>query len=183
MMSRMTDQEIFELAQIFKEAAVSAYQAGLFQDDICFRHFPTGCCGDTCYLLASFLLSRGIETIYVCGTYRGQSHAWLVIKDNRVKEPTPEFYYPDKSYVHILGQYGGEVSGSIDITRYKARDLTYGLIIDITADQFGEPSVYVGIRNSFYKKYTFDFAHVCKGVENYRQENLYKLIASHLPAY
>lgn len=177
----MTEQTIFELAQAFKAAAESARDAGMFRDDICFRHFPVGCCGDTCNLLASFLLSHGIETIYVCGTYRGQSHAWLVLKDNRVKEPTPEFYYPDKRHIHILGQYGGEVSCPIDITRYKARDLTYGLVIDITADQFGEPSVYVGIRNSFYKRFTFDFAHVCKGVENYRQGNLYSLIASYLP--
>lgn len=176
----MNEQAIFELAQAFKEATVSAYEAGLFRDDVAFRNFPTGCCGDTCYLLASYLLSHDIETIYVCGTRYRQSHAWLVLKDNRVKEPTPEFYYPDKSYVRILGQYGSEVSEPIDITRYKARDLTYGLIIDITADQFGESSVYVGKRNDFYRKFTFDFAHVCNGVENYRQSKLYSIIASYL---
>lgn len=178
----MTEQTIFELAQAFKAAAESARDAGMFRDDICFRHFPVGCCGDTCNLLASFLLSHGIKTIYVCGTRYRQSHAWLVLKDNRVKEPTPEFYYPDKSYVRILGQYGGEVSGPIDITRYKARDLTYGLVIDITADQFGEPSVYVGKRNDFYLKFTFDFAHVCNRADDYRLRGLYNSIATFLPA-
>lgn len=182
MMLRMTDREIFELAQIFKEAAVSAYQAGLFRDDVAFRNFPTGCCGDTCDLLATFLLSYDIETIYVCGVRNRQSHAWLVLKDNRVKEPTPEFYYPGQSYVHILGKYGGEVSGPIDITRYKARDLTYGLVIDITADQFGEPSVYVGMRNDFYRKFTFDSARVCNGADTYRLRSLYSSIAAFLPA-
>ena len=181
MMLCMNDQEILELAQIFKEAAVSAYQACLFRDDIAFRNFPTGCCGDTCDLLATFLLSYGIETIYVCGTYRGQSHAWLVVNDNRVKQPTPEFYHPDKEYVRLMGEYGIKVSSPVETTRFKARDLTHGLVIDITADQFGESSVYVGSRNNFYRKFTFDFAHVCNRADDYRLRGLYSSIAAFLP--
>ena len=178
----MTDQEIFELAQIFKKAAMSAHEAGLFRDDLCFRHFPTGCCGDTCDLLATFLLSYGIETIYVCGTYCGQSHAWLVVNDNRVNQPTPEFYQPDKEYIRLMGEYGIKVTSPVETTRYKVRDLTYGLVIDITADQFGGPSVYVGSRNNFYRKFTFDFAHVCNRADDYRLRGLYNSIAAFLPA-
>lgn len=177
----MTDQEIYQLAQMFKDAAVSARDAGLFRDDNPFRDFPNGCCGETCYLLATFLLSYGIETIYVCGTRGRQSHAWLVVNDNRVKQPTPEFYYPEKEYVQLMGQYGTRITGPIDITRYKARNLTNGLIIDITADQFGEPSVYVWSRNDFYRRFTFDFAHVCNGVDDYRLRDLYTKISAFLP--
>ena len=177
----MNDQEIYRLAHIFKDAALTARDAGLFRNDVPFRDFPNGCCGDTCYLLATFLLSHGIETIYVCGTRGNQSHAWLVVNDNRVKQPTPEFYYPEKEYVQLIGQYGMETNGPIDITRYKARDLTYGLFIDITADQFGEPSVYACSRNDFYRKFTFDFAHVCNGVDNYRLRDLYSKIIAFLP--
>lgn len=177
----MTDQEIYQLARVFKDAAVSARDAGLFRDDIPFRNFSNGCCGETCYLLATFLLSYGIETIYVCGTRGRQSHAWLVVNDNRVKQPTPEFYYPEKEYVQLMGQYGTKITGPIDITRYKARNLTNGLIVDITADQFGETSVYVWSRNDFYRRFTFDFAHVCNGVDDYRLRDLYIKISAFLP--
>lgn len=177
----MNDQEIYQLVKMFKDATVSARDAGQFQNDISFYNFPKGCCGDTCYLLASFLLSYEIETIYVCGTHGNQSHAWLVLNDSRVKQPTPEFYYPENEYVQILGKYGIESDGPIEHTRYKARDLTYGLVIDITADQFGEPSVYVCSRNDFYRKFKFDFAHACNGVDNSRLRNLYDQIVAFLP--
>lgn len=177
----MNDQDIYLLAQMFKDAALHARDAGQFREDTPFRHFPIGCCGETCYLLATFLRSYGIETIYVCGTRGNQSHAWLVVNDNRVKTPTPEFYYPEKEYVRIMGQYGAEITGPIDITKYKARDLTYGLVVDITADQFGGPSVYVRNRNDFYKKFRFDFAHLCNGVDNYRLRELYSKIIDFLP--
>ena len=177
----MNDQDIYRLAKTFKDAAVSARDAGLFRNDICFQSFPRGCCGDTCDLLATYLLSHGIETIYVCGTRGEQSHAWLVVNDNRVKQPTPEFYYPEREYVQIMGQYRGEINGPIDITKYKARDLTYGLIVDITADQFGEPSVYACTRNDFYRQFKFDFAHVCNGVDDYRLRDLFYKISTYLP--
>lgn len=129
----MNDQEIYQLVKMFKDATVSARDAGQFQND------------------------------------------------SRVKQPTPEFYYPENEYVQIVGKYGIESDGPIEHTRYKARDLTYGLVIDITADQFGEPSVYVCSRNDFYRKFKFDFAHACNGVDNYRLRNLYDKIVAFLP--
>ena len=138
-----------------------------------------GCCGDTCDLLASFLKSYGIPTIYVCGEYKQQSHAWLVVNDNRVKPPRSHFIETDS--LKLLGQYGQESSKPIRITYYEAEDLRNGLIIDITADQFGEPSVYVGKQNRFYKKHDFCEAHVCKGIYDFRQNDLYKKISSFLP--
>ena len=54
-------------------------------------------------------------------------------------------------------------------------------IIDITADQFGEASVYVGARNTFYRKFTFRDAHICDGVYNDRLSHLYRNISHYLP--
>ena len=48
----------------------------------------------------------------------------------------------------------------IDKTRCTARDLTRGLVIDITDEQFGDPAVYVGNRNDFYRRYRFSDAHI-----------------------
>lgn len=180
-MSIMTDQKINDLAYIFKSAILSARDEGLFDKDICFYHFPRGCCGDTCDLLASFLKSHGIPTIYVCGDYKQQSHAWLVVNDDRVKSPRSHFIETGTDYLKLLGQYGQKISEPIKITYYEAEDLRNGLIIDITADQFGEPSVYVGKQNRFYKKHNFCEAHVCKGVCNSRLSDLYRKTSSFLP--
>ena len=47
----------------------------------CFQHFdefPRGCCGDTCYLLATHLEATGFgRFIYRVGWRDGCSHAWL----------------------------------------------------------------------------------------------------------
>lgn len=177
----MLDRNILELAEVYKEAMLAARDEGLFHGDMSFRNFPRGCCGETCYLLATFLKDYGIHTIYVWGDYGDQSHAWLVVDDDRVKQPKTQIFDPGADYRQLLSQYGNEIAGPVKITRYKARDLTYGLVIDITADQFGEPSVYVGKRNDFYRKFTFRDAHVCNGVENHRLADLYRTVLPFLP--
>lgn len=177
----MTDQRIYELACIFKSAMVVARDEGLFNGDYCFDHFPRGCCGDTCYLLATFLQSYGIETLYVWGSRRSQTHAWLVVNDDRVRAPITRYTDVDGEYARLIKQYGEELDGPIKVTRYEARDLTNGLVIDITADQFGEPSVYVGKRNAFYRKFTFCDAHICEGATESRLSNLYRQTSSFLP--
>lgn len=87
----MTDQRIYELVSMFKSAMLAAQNEGIFEGDDVFCRFPRGCCGDTCYLLATFLKSHGIETIYVWSDYGRQSHAWLVVNDGRVKVPISDF--------------------------------------------------------------------------------------------
>ena len=176
----MNDQNIYNLACVFKSAIIAARDDGLFNGDDSFCHFPRGCCGDTCYLLASFLKEYGIETLYVWGDRGFQSHAWLVVNDDRVGKPTRRPIEIEDEYAELLGQYGGEIDRVIEDTRYKARDLTNGLIIDITADQFGEIPVYVGARNIFYRKFTFRDAHICGGVNNKRLSNLYRNISQFL---
>ncbi len=177
----MTDQYIYDLAYIFKSAMLAAQREGLFEGDDVFCRFPNGCCGLTCYLLASFLKIHNIETLYVWGERGDQSHAWLVINDDRVRKPIPRYIEVEDEYVDLLSQYGGRIDGPIEDTRYRARDLTNGLVVDITSDQFGEPSVYVGNRNAFYRKFTFREAHICEGVDDFRLHSLYRAISSFLP--
>ena len=177
----MTDQNIYDLACTFKSAMLAARDDGLFNVDNSFRHFPRGCCGDTCYLLASFLKDYGVETLYVWGDHGFQSHAWLVVNDDRVKKPSPRYIEIENEYANLLNRYGEEIDGPIEDASYRARDLTKGLIIDITADQFGEPSVYVGERNTFYRKYTFRDAHICYGADDGRLLELYQKASRFLP--
>lgn len=146
----MVDHSLREIVTKFKAAILAAKDGQCFVDDFSFNQFPRGCCGDTCYLLAEYLKTKGIQTIYVCGSDHGQSHAWLVIKDHRVKEPTPRshniYEFPD-DIKHLIALYGGEnvmdKDHKRDNTNYEEGDLIDGIIIDITADQFGEMPIYI----------------------------------------
>ncbi len=54
-------KDIKRLANQFREAIEVAKEEREFYKDIVFRNFPIGCCGDTCDLLAQFLLDKDIE--------------------------------------------------------------------------------------------------------------------------
>lgn len=179
--SNMTDDEIYNLACIYKSAMLAAHDSGAFDDDDIFYNFPRGCCGDTCILLATYLELYDVPTIYIWGDRGRQSHAWLVVDDNRVKQLTSRTFHASPEYRQWMKLYGNEITGPIDTTRYTARDFTKGLIIDITADQFGKCPVYVGPRNDFYRRFTFHSAHTCNGVHEYRLNKLYRKIAEFLP--
>lgn len=168
---------IMELVQTFRAKMDYAYIEGLFSDDIIFRRFPKGCCGDTCYLLAEYLNLHGIQTIYVCGSFHDQSHAWLVIKDNRIHIPSPKYYTMPDDLRKTLKIYGEKTPNApIDVSKYEDSDLSNGILIDITADQFGQAPLYVGPMDAFHQKFTFDFAHNYNGFGNDRLSHLYDLI-------
>ena len=170
---------VMELVQAFRAKLDYAYNEGLFSDDIIFRHFPKGCCGATCYLLAEYLKLHGIQTIYVCGSFHNQSHAWLVIKDTHIQIPTPKYYTMPNEIRKILATCGEEApDGPMDISKYEGRDLSNGTLIDITADQFGQAPLYVGPMDPFHQEFTFDFAHDYNGFGNDRLSHLYDLIMS-----
>lgn len=59
--------ELTSLVSCFREAMDKAKAAGDLDFDSTFRRFPNGCCGDTCDLLAEYLLQHGVKTNYVCG--------------------------------------------------------------------------------------------------------------------
>jgi hypothetical protein len=87
-------KDIKQLVNQFRDAIDVARSAGEFDNDITFRNFPRGCCGDASDLLAQFLLENGIRTYYVSGTYRDgsfeeiQTHAWLTTDDQTIVDIT-----------------------------------------------------------------------------------------------
>ncbi len=179
----MTDQKIRQLAKYYRAAIEAARDDGRFSTDISFKNFPHGCCGDASYLLAEYLRENEIETIWY-STRRGEwTHAWLVVKDARVKKPTPKsFSWPEELH-DVLAEYGVQnPAEEIDITRYEENDLMAGLIIDITADQFDDYDipVYVGYQDSFHQSFDFAVAHDYDGLNDVRLYSLYRTIKEYL---
>lgn len=180
----MNDLQIYNLVLSFRKAIERARDAGEFQEDIAFGHFPRRCCGDTSYLLAEFLNRHGAESIWVSMEKDG-SHAWLVVKDYRVKRPTSTSYNWPEEMRETLKSYGvEEPEKTLDTSHYTETDLENGLIIDITADQFPDYdiSVYVGMVDSFHKQFGFKQAHDYNGLNdlNGRLERLYSVIDRYL---
>ena len=175
----MTDQQIKALAIKYRAAIEVAHSNGLFVHDIGFDDFPTGSCGDVSYLLAEYLRREGVETIWYSAERGKWSHAWLVVKDRRVKPPTPRsFSWPDELR-GVVARYGVQQSEEeVDITRYEAKDLEKGLIIDITGDQFDdyEVPVYVGLVDVFHRSFDFIQAHDYDGLNDGRLYCLYRMI-------
>ncbi|MBQ7940141.1 MAG: hypothetical protein IJ281_07170 [Clostridia bacterium] len=171
------DDIIFSYASDFKVATERARDAGLFVKDFSFYNFPKACCGDTCYLLGEYLYHKDIKTIYVCGDLDGQSHAWLVVKDKRIKAPTIRYVEIPCVVRSFLNQYGGnQYEEKIELCNYEETDINHGLIIDITADQFGEPSVYVDHMGDFHKQFNFVAAHDYTGLGSLRLKQMYNTI-------
>lgn len=177
--------KLYELLKIFKTAIINARDDRSFSDDITFYRFPYACCGDTSYLLAEFLREYSIDTLYVWGTASNrQTHAWLVLKDNRVLDPTPSFYEHPDEIKQLLLSYGCDVpDGPIETTKYEETDIVNGIILDLTADQFNQQDIYVGHINHFYKQFRFESAHIHNGFgDNIRLEKLYRIILEHITA-
>lgn len=171
-------QDIYKLAVRFRKAVESAHDKGLFAHDTGLDDFPTGSCGDICYLLAEYLRGFGIETIWYSAERDDRSHAWLVVKDTKVKRPTTRFFEAPDDIRGVLNLYsGGRYNELIDITRYEGTDLQGGLIIDITGDQFNDCdcSVYVGGLDPFHRTFEFIQAYDYDGL-NGRQFSLYRTI-------
>lgn len=177
----LTDNDICKIAIRFRTAIEAARDANCFTRDLVFWNFPRGCCSDTCDMLAEYLRGKGIRTIYVCGDDNGQSHAWLVVKDERIQEPRKRIYrLPNDVQVFLSFYNGREIAEEIDITGYEEQDLQDGLIIDITADQFGEAPVYVGAIDDFHKQYEFVSASEHTHISDMRLSDLYKAISRFL---
>ena len=195
----MQIEKIEQLVKKFRKAIEAAKCANEFNNDDIFNRFPRRCCGITSELLAEYLIKNGVETIVV-SSYRVESenyesHAWLVIKDDKIKKPTQKrLSLPDDLREIMIG-YGAQENEAInDDMRYEENDICDGVIIDITADQFVnyDKSVYVGEMDAFHKLFKFDYAHDFKSFEikeisslsevqeDNTLENLYKIIEKYL---
>ena len=149
--------------------------------DIAFRSFPWGCCGDTCYLLAEYLRMRGIETVYVGGEEGDQTHAWLVVKDDRILQPTMYVTELPEDIKGVWSCYSGKQCESTIINdNYTEKDIEEGLIIDITADQFGQSPVHVGYLKDFHERFDFIQAHDCDNLYSYRLRELFQTIMKYI---
>ncbi|MBR3750163.1 MAG: hypothetical protein IKK58_00155 [Clostridia bacterium] len=91
--------QIEELATKFREAIVKAKSAGEF-DDVVFKNFPSGCCGDTSDLLARYLLNNGIKTKYASGAYHNISHAWLITNNGIIVDITGDQFHDELEFMN-----------------------------------------------------------------------------------
>ena len=179
----MTDKQIEQLAEKYRIAIENAHKKGLFIQDIGLDDFPTGSCGDVCYLLAEYLQKNGIKTIWYSAQRKDWSHAWLVVKDRRVKKPTTRKFSWPEELREAVAKYGIKYpEKENEITNYEASDLKEGLIVDITADQFEDFDfpVYVGSMDAFHETFEFIQAHDYDGLRDGRLNSLYRTIEKYL---
>ena len=110
----MTDNRIRSLANNFRKKIDQAQSKDLFTNTI-LEEFPVQCCGATSRLLAEFLLDNGIETLWISAEEFGtdETHAWLVVKDDRIDSPRSCFNDVPNNIIGLLGTYGGGSSESI----------------------------------------------------------------------
>ncbi len=180
-MTYTDDNAVLQWARQFRGSLDDAKAVGCFNKNTPFSHFHSGCCGVTSEMLAEFLRCKGIETIYVWGWWEDQSHAWLVVKDERVENPKRKVTRIPPEISAILSEYSGRTVGrSINSTNYKASDVQNGLIIDITADQFGEVPVYVGETNQFYENFVFEAANGSPRIDDFEGRSIYNTVLQFL---
>ncbi|MBR0426345.1 MAG: hypothetical protein IJK01_09570 [Clostridia bacterium] len=176
-------EKIREYATTYRSALYAAYKDGKFINDIRFRTFPLGCCGDTCYLLAEHLRRAGIETIWYSTERNDGSHAWLVVKDERVKPPTTKLFNWPEELEADLKTYGIEHPESgIELTNYEPSDFTEGIVIDITGDQFKDcgEAIFVGKADKFHQSFEFVNAHDISALNDERLCKLYRIVEEYL---
>ena len=174
----MTDNRMRSLVNSFRKKIDRAQRKNLFVDTI-LEEFPIQCCGITSSLLAEFLLVNGVETIWISSEEfeTHETHAWLVVKDDRIDFPHSCFDDVPNNIISLLGTYGGGNSESIrEATRYEKQNIENGLIIDITGDQFSESPVYVGYMDDFHKRFEFVAAYEYESLPSKEYAKLYEII-------
>lgn len=179
----MTDQEIYFLAKKYRIAIKAAQNDNQFVQDRTFKDFPIECCGDACDLLAVYLKRHGINTIQILTSRENCPHAWLVVKDSRIKEPVRRSFSWPEELRDVIAKYGVEnPDQEIDKTRYEMSDIEDGLIVDITADQFPDYNipVYVGTMDAFHASFDYDHENAYIGLEVERIKELYHIIEQYL---
>ena len=174
---------LYNIAAIFRQAIEKARDKGEFDNDISFYHFPRGCCGDTCYLLAEYLSEYGIRSFYMEMNRGDCSHAWIAIDDGNIKNSrTITYEFPEEIQIVIEGYSAGNFPSKGSYTKYEIDDFADATIVDITADQFPdfETPVFVGPMGPFQYSFEFRNAHLIEGMGSVRLERLYQKIKQYL---
>ena len=179
----ISKEKVKKLSVNFRSAIDQAKELGEFDHYNDFSFFPSRCCGNVSYLLAYYLRLHGIETIWVSYRRADWTHAWLVVKDDRVSIPAPHVIsFPD-NIRKVFVQYGNPYyKTNTEFSFYREQDLRNGLIIDITGDQFDDYGlpVYVGFKDHFHN--TFEFVHAVDFItlSDERLSEIYKAIEVYL---
>ena len=175
----MTDNRIISLVNNFRERIDYAQSKKLFVNTV-LEEFPVQCCGNASRLLAEFLRENGIETLWISSEEFGtdETHAWLVVKDDRINLPRSCYDGVPSNIMNLLSSYGGNKDSLSKATYYDAGDVEKGLIIDITGDQFGEPPVYVGYMDRFHRRFDFISAYEHEGLFDDELIELYQIITT-----
>lgn len=174
----MTDKKILSLVRNFRKKVDRAQSKGLFVDTM-LENFPIQCCGTISTLLAEFLRDNGVETLWISAEEFStrETHAWLVVKDNRIDSPRSCFYDIPNNIINLLDTYSARSQEHIrKVTHYEEQNIKNGLLVDITGDQFNEVPIYVGYMDSFHKQFTFIGAFEYEGLLNEEHDKLYKII-------
>ena len=132
--------DLYQIAADFRRGIDLALNTDEFLDDIWFRQYPRGCCGDTSILLGHHLLNRGIKSYYVCGHYRQgnfeeyQSHAWLITENGTIIDITgDQFKYKERFHYYDIPIYVGENDDFHNLFEVEPRDVK----ISVPLDQIG----------------------------------------------
>lgn len=132
-----TYENLYKIAAAFREGIERAKNAGEFSQDVLFRDYPRGCCGDASVLLGHYLLSKGIKTYYVCGHYRQedfenyQSHAWLITINGIVIDITgDQFRYETRFYNYNIPIYVGDNDEFHDLFEIEPRDIRMSVSLE-----------------------------------------------------
>ena len=175
----MTYNRIISLVDNFRERIDYAQSKNLFVNTV-LEEFPVQCCGNASRLLAEFLRENGIETLWISSEEFGtdETHAWLVVKDDRINLPRSCYDGVPSNIMNLLSAYGGNNDSLSKATCYDASDVENGLIIDITGDQFGEPPIYVGYMDSFHRRFDFISAYEHEGLFDDELIELYQIITT-----
>lgn len=177
----MRNEEIYFLIKKFRRAIENARDNGMFERDATFNYFPKSCCRDASLLLAEYLSQQNIKTVYVWGTDNvGQTHGWLVLKDQRLNGPMVHNVVIPDTISEILHRYSNNKIDVIENIYYEETDIINGLIIDITADQFNNIPIYVGEINNVYSEFLFESACEYNYLGNDRLRRLYQIITNYL---
>lgn len=176
---RVDYNQIYCIVKDFREAIDIAKRKGMFEQDGTFKDFPYDCCGPACILLAEFLMTYGIETLYVSGeNCKRETHAWLIVKDDRIRKERESLELTDNVY-SALKLYGSSFNSKMtEIKGYDENDLFDALGIDITADQFGKEPVHVGEWKRFEAPYKYKMAQEHYGLSDRNYIELYEIITS-----
>lgn len=175
----MDEEKLKNLVYQFWAAVIKARNAGDLDWDERFTNFPTACCRDASDLLAKFLYKNGFNTLSVYGDCQGSTHRWLVWDDGQIGPPET-WRFEDVVPAEIMPyyeSYGSNISSKqIPYHRYSESDIENCLIIDITADQFGDPPVYCDYWMPIRQKYKFAPADKYENLRTNRLRILYDKI-------